>query len=215
MAKLTPKDFAGTRARLFRLHDSKIFHGWVRNVFGSRVEVVSPTDQPVQIGEKYRFELHGRRTSAVFDASLESVEPFDMSGKGDSYAVEGSNVRIIEASWVVLQFYVDGQFRYSNAIKPFRARADGVKAQILVDGETVYLEVIDVSQQGLAVKGFMPLSPGLKVGLVVETPIGSVRGSGTIRNCRSEDGHEHRIGIELDRMGRIDQPRWDRFVSGD
>ncbi len=213
MSRITPRDFIGTRCRMHRLRDARIFHGWIQTMFGSRVEVLTPADAFVQIGEKFRFELHGRKTSAVFDACLTDVEQFDVESQGVEYAVEGSAAKVVEAEWIVLQFNIDGQFRYANALQPFRIRTTNIEIKVIARDWTCQATSVDVSMKGIAILHDQQVEPGQKVKFEAMTPLGKVMGEAIIRQCQKAKGGKFRLGLQLCDLGRLDKPRWERLIT--
>lgn len=198
---------------MHRLKDAQILHGWIQTMFGSRVEVLTPADSFVQIGERFRFELHGRKTSAVFDASLTGVEQFDVQSQGVEYAIEGTGMKVVEAEWITFQFNIDGQFRYANALQPFRIRTSNIEIKISGKDWTCQSSTIDVSSSGLSLLFESAIDIGQKVKFEAATPLGAVLGGAIVRSCQKTRDGKYRIGLQLADMGRLDKPRWDRLIS--
>ena len=65
MSRINTRDFVGTRARFQRLRDARLFNGWIENFFGSKVEVTTSTEFPVEIGDEFRFEGFGHHLSLI------------------------------------------------------------------------------------------------------------------------------------------------------
>lgn len=189
------------------------FYGWTKNVTPTFLTIQLGTAEPVVIGRSYVIALNGRRTSATFEAKAVSVEQFELAGQGTESTVAGTNVKIIEAKSTVIRFNILGTVRYASATERFHVLVDGVKATVKIDGESMLATVIDAAENGIAITQFAPLPVGALVQLSIETAVGSVISDGRVRNCRDNHDGSYRIGIELVQMGRIDGPRWQRFLS--
>jgi len=198
---------------MHRLRDAKVVSGWIQNMFGHKVEVLTNAETPIQIGDRFRFELHGRKTSAVFEASLSNVEQFDLTNGGAMYGIDGTSARVIEAEWVSLRFTVVTQFRFANALQPFRTKVKDLQATLTHEGACIIGDVIDVAQSGYSVSVPEALIPGSRIVFRMETNVGTVNGNGIVRNCRRAKNGQFRAGVQLLEMGRLDRPRWDRFID--
>lgn len=213
MARISTREFIGTRGRLHRMADGVIINGWVENVFGNQIEVRTSDDVFVDIGEMFRFELHGPKISAVFEASVAGVEQYDSGSSGVSYAIEGSSARVIEAEWVTIRFTIQGQFRFANAIKAFRVQVKDIKVVFKLNGTTVPGELIDVGEFGFGALIGQEIMPGTKLIADIGTTLGNVTANAAIRYCGPAKDGLYRIGLELQEMGRLDRPRWKRYIS--
>lgn len=193
--------------------DGVIITGWVENVFGNQIEVKTSDDVFVQIGEMFRFELHGPKISAVFEASVAGVEQYDSGSSGVSYAISGSSAKVIEADWVVLRFTIQGQFRFANAIKAFRVQVKGISVDFKLNGTVVKGDLQDVGEFGFSALIRQEIMPGTKLVADIATTLGNVTASAAVRYCGPAKDGLYRVGVELQEMGRLDRPRWKRYIS--
>ncbi len=214
MVRITPKDFIGTRIRFTRIRDARIFSGWVESVFGTQIQVQAETSVVMEIGDKFQFEAHCQRASASFTGTLSDIGDFDMLQGGMISAVEGSNSKMIEASVVPLIFKADSPLRYIVTVEPYRVRVNGVQGEITVDSRSVKVSVVDVSESGFGFVTRHVIEPGTEFQFGLDTPTGRVRGTGVVRYSRpGARGKTFRCGASVDTSGRLDGPRWLRFVE--
>lgn len=213
MNKLSQREFGNMRGSLQPVGGGKDIYGWTKIVQPTFLTMVLSTADPIEIGKAYVMSLHGRRTSAVFEARAMSVEPFDLNGHGTESTVAGTNVKIIEAEKTVIRFHIMSTVRYASATERFHVLVSGIKATVTIGGESMVASLVDAAENGVAITQFAPLQVGLKVQLAITTAIGKVISDGIVRNCRDNNDGSYRIGIEMIQMGRIDGPRWNRFLS--
>lgn len=215
MARIAPKDYIGTRVRLYRLSDARIFSGWIRSFFGNQVGIDLDAKVPVEINDLFRIEAHGRRSSVQFEASLLAVEAFDIAASGVVEVIKGSNARIIEAHTVSVTVCIQGQMRYTPSTQTFRVRIANVEVSLTRDSQHADGILVDASEGGLA--AVCPVQPpvGAEVDFKAQTSLGLVCGKAVVRNVRpsAERPGFFRIGLEIVRLGRLDLPRWHRFVQ--
>ncbi|MBL8066044.1 MAG: hypothetical protein JNM34_09325, partial [Chthonomonadaceae bacterium] len=111
------------------------------------------------------------------------------------------------------RFSIQSQFRFANAIKAFRSRVKGISVTFQLDGSKLKGEVVDVGERGFGAILSEPIIPGTKLNSEVTTSLGVVSAVGLIRYCNSNPNGTYRAGVELVDMGRLDKPRWLRYVS--
>ncbi|MBS1704273.1 MAG: PilZ domain-containing protein [Armatimonadetes bacterium] len=83
-------------------------------------------------------------------------------------------------------------------------------------GESLMVEVIDISSKGVGIITPIELPRRAEVTLVFILPKGDLDVRGNIRysEAMDEGGTSFRTGIELQQMGRIDRARWNVLVNG-
>lgn len=215
MARISAKDFVGTRCRFQRLRDAKIFNGWITGYFGQMVEVTTSTDSAVQIGDEFRFEGYGNQISAVFHATLDEVGTLDVDSAAKVMAIEGSTTQIIEARQVVFRMVVSGVVRFSTSKEPMRMRVPNLYAELEREGVLWKGFCVDVSEKGAGMIFRTPVEPETDAILRLHTIFGIVECDAQTRYCRLDTEYEgqYRVGLRLGVMGRLDRPRWERFLK--
>lgn len=215
MSKISAQDFIGTRARFQRLRDAKFFHGWITGFFGNSVEVSTSTDAPVKIGDEFRFEGYGHHISVVFNGRLEEVGELDIMSDGIVTAIAGSNARVLEAKRIALKLTVVSPVRFAASNESVRLKTEDRYTKVKVGIHELEAFTVDVSPNGVGIVLRHPLNPDDCVTASVETPVGVVTGMASVRYCRPDidrDGF-YRVGLMFIDLGRVERPRWERFLK--
>ena len=216
MARINARDFVGTRCRLQRLRDAKVFNGWIESFFGNRVDVSVSTEAAVHIGDEFRIEGFGHHIAVVMTAKVEDVGVLDMLNSTRLIeVVEGTNARMIEVRKATLQLTVSGPLRYSASPESVRLLSPDLPVAIGAGPREVSAIAVDVSPNGLGCVSPEQIEPGSQVTVMVSTPGGQVRAQALIRYCRKDpdcQGH-FRFGVMFTDMGRVERPRWEKFIA--
>ncbi len=213
MARISAKDFVGTRARFQRLSDAKIFNGWVDQFYGNTVIVTTSADAPVELGDEFRVEGFGNQISVVFNAKLSSADGVT-SLLHAAAAVDGSSARMLEPLKSTLKMVVTSPVRYSASQESVRYQVEGMFTGIAVNGEVISAFTVDVAPNGIGAVCKTEIEPGSATTIAIQTGLGPVKAEAVVRYCRAEKDREgyFRIGLMFTNMGRIERPRWERFV---
>ena len=215
MARTNARDFVGTRCRFQRLRDAKVFNGWIEDFHGSAIELSTATDTPVRTGEEFRVEGFGHHLSMVFNALLETVDSSNPCGPAGVFAeVDGTSVRLIETHRSTLKLTVCGSIRLSASPESVRILVEGLPVTVAFGTREVEGLAVDVGPNGIGVVATEAVEPGSAVAVDVTTPSGRVRAQALIRYCRKDKEREgcYRFGIMFTDMGRIERPRWEKFL---
>lgn len=216
MARINARDFVGTRCRLQRLRDAKVFNGWIESFFGTSLDVSTSTEASVQIGDEFRIEGFGHHIAVVMTARVEDVGVLDMLNSSQLVeVVEGTNARIIEVRKSSLKFVVSGPLRFSASPESVRLLSPDLPVAIGAGPREVSGIAVDVSPNGMGCVSTEQIEPGSQVAVTVTTPGGSVRAQALVRYCRKDadrQGH-FRFGLMFTDMGRVERPRWEKFIS--
>ncbi|MBS1721915.1 MAG: PilZ domain-containing protein [Armatimonadetes bacterium] len=213
MTRFAAKDYEGTRAFVCRGSDKYVAPGWVQAVHERTVDILVPYDSKFEPGDVCSIELHGRMTSAFFEAIVGNPGELKEACFSSKTWQHESGATIIADRWLVLDFAIRGQAVFARPTQAFRVKLEGIKAVLRLGGQSRCYELLDVSENGFAVLGDEPKEPGVKVDFDVETPIGHIIGGGMLRNCIPQGSGHFRYGISIETLGRIDRPRWLRFVQ--
>ncbi len=198
MSLVTSSDFVGTRARFQRLRDSKIFNGWIVTFFGNRLEVSTGADATLKPGDEFRFEGFGDHISVVFNTKLETITPGTDQTLGKS----------------VLLLSVASPMRYADSPESVRYRIQELKAQVEHGGKTVKGSAIDASPTGVGLSCDTEIPLKCEVKVTVVTPLGAITAKAECRHCDADPDRpgKFRAGFSFLELGRVDKPKWDRFV---
>lgn len=215
MSRINTRDFVGTRARFQRLRDARLFNGWIENFFGNKVEVTTSTEFPVEIGDEFRFEGFGHHISVVFNAKLEAVHQVDLGDLSALQAIEGSNARILEARTSTLSLVVTNQARYAASSETVRVKVQDLYTKV---NWQMFAEdgfVTDVSPMGVGLLLREKISVGEPVDVQIQTNLGLVKATGSVRHCRPERDRPgyNRLGVMFTDLGRLERPKWERFLK--
>lgn len=215
MARLNPSDFVGSRARFNRMRDAKIFNGWVLDFAGNQIELSTSTDAVVEIGDEFRVEAFGNNISMVFNAEIEDIGTISLETCDVVKESSSAQVKVVSAKQVTFRMRLVGQVKYSWSAESRRKRVDDLKCEVSYKGKELNCIVVDVSQQGLGVISTKKFESGEEFDVAISTKLGPVKGKATVRYCRPDaDRPDHfRLGLLLEAMGRVDGPRWARFVE--
>lgn len=210
----TFQHFSGTRARFQRLRDAMLFNGWVEQFDGRHLTLTTSTDRAFHIDEVAQFEIAGFNAKAVFQAGLTNVDLASFNDDCDISTAAGASV--VHVRSCTLRFDVTGQLRISPSSESARIRVNGVCVKFLLpEGRIVTGELSDTSSTGMGVTTDGEMGKGEAVKFAIDTHLGSIGGQGFVVYCRPDPEHDgvFRVGIRLEEMGRLDGPRWHRFLS--
>ena len=186
--------------------------GWVEKIYGSRVELETSSDASFQIGERFKFELHGKKMAAHFDAVLTDCHA-SISGMGRSRTgTNGTSAISVDANFLTLVFAIEGSFRYVNSVQTFRTRTEGIAVTLSNESGSHGGEVVDVGPFGFAFRSAAAFLPGAIIGFEIDSKIGLIKGAAFVKNCRKINDTMFRTGVHVEKLGRLDAPRWQRFT---
>lgn len=185
------KSFLGTRARFQRLSDAKFFAGWVRDFSASAIIVTLSSGAPMEPGDEFVFEVHGRSSHASFPAVLSMVS-------ADEFL-----------------FNIPQPMRLLTTTEEARVYVQDMAGVLRGDCLELDVVVIDVSRHGAGLLAPIELRAGERVTIQVDTPNGVVSCHGEVRYCRPSRKHygHFRAGLLLDDMARIEKARWLNLVD--
>ena len=145
--------------------------------------------ESMETGEIVVGEVSGRENRALFDAVV-------------SKCVED-----------VVQLEFRRTPRYEPARESSRTRVRNVCGTLSYQGESVDVDVLDVSVGGVGFSTYAPIPVGAEVKLSLDTPHGPVKVSGQVRYCRSDPQRMglYRAGAMVTEMGRLDRARWNKL----
>lgn len=214
MARVTAQDFVGTRARFQRLSDAKIFNGWIERIFGNKIELSTRTDSTVAAGDQFRVEAFGHFISMVFTAELEETEVYDVISQNYA-ALEEGGTATVQTTRLTFQMGVKSSVRFSASSEPVRVQVPELPI-CLNQGETnIDGIVVDVAPNGMGVVSPERFEVDQQLEICMETSHGEIKGTCNVRYCKPDidrDGF-YRTGLMFVDLGRIERPRWERFLK--
>lgn len=214
MSRISPRDFVGTRARFQRMRDAKIFNGWIDNFFGNKLEVVTSSQFPVEVGDSFRFEGFGHHITMVFQCELESINAIDALTGGLETLIEGSNAKVLESYGATFVLKVTGQIRFAASSEAVRIKVSNLPGSVLLGPKKIHAKAVDVSPGGLGMIVEEKIDVGTDVRVNLETNFGTLTGIFQVMYCVEDfrNAGYYRSGFKIKEMDRIERPRWDRFM---
>ena len=183
--------FLRTRVRFQRTGDSRLFSGWILEITQGHVLITASDAGPYAVGEAFFIQANGIRSSTTFKAVL------------------------VAASNGNLRFEIKEAIRVMRSTEEARVRLDGAIAELCTGGKSTETEVLDISAHGLGLLSPVPIERGEEVQLTITAECGLViRATGVVRYCQpGQEPQEHRIGIQLNPMDRVEQARWQQLIE--
>lgn len=179
------KAYSGTRVRFQRVQDARFFGGWTVWFDGSHIVVKVGLEHRIEVGELFYFQAYGVDKCALFPAECSACDQGQVTFKVLKRAREVLNSE---------------QVRLTNP---------SVTCTVCGEMGGQYLEVIDISPDGIGVAAPFNLAKGECIDVSLETPNGVVAAKATVQNCRATgSGYGYRIGLSLKIADRSMQGRW-------
>ncbi len=183
----------GTRLRMQRLKDARLFSGWVDTAVGGMVHVSLGSDEPIEEGDNFFCEgltfTHRLSFKAFVERSLGN-------GKGARYMLRLTAPPVMTTS----------QEHPRYRVPPL--------AVTLTAGEEVcqgFLE--DVCIAGLGVMSPIRFDKGMLVNVDIPEPVGPMRLTAQVRYFRNLGENEDvQLGLQIFGMERESAQKWVQFV---
>ncbi|MBS1724584.1 MAG: PilZ domain-containing protein [Armatimonadetes bacterium] len=211
MTRISPREYVGTRARLAGVADGAELAGWIEEVSADKLCVLIPICSRAGIGDQFRLEMIGKSSVATVDVTLEKLVQFDAALGAQ---VIGNNAVILESEWVCGHFAVLDEPEVTQTAVPFRCMVNAVTARLKTGSGEVDCLIRDVSNTGFGMTLTETLETGSQLEFVVEAPVASIRGEGSVQYCRPWRDTGYRAGVKITRIDRLDRPRWEQYVAG-
>lgn len=194
-ALLLPKDepgFVNTRARLQRLQDMKIFHGWVEvlNLLEARI-LLRGYKSTIQIGDRFSVEVAGKDATAEF--------------RGEAVSFQSQMVQLALFQQATLR----------QKVENVRIRMAGQTCIVKWEGNEYGATTVDISAKGLGILLQSRIEAGAEIEFELGTPIGSMFGTGKVVYCKFEPDSPglFRVGIMVNDLDRLEQARWSKLLN--
>ncbi len=203
-------EFVGTRVRLQRLSDAKMFSGWIESFVGESLRINLSTDKPIAAGEA--FHLQGVGPTGSMTCQCHVIE---------SAGLDASRIVSSRATAQKLSPQTRVSLKVSSAInvvpakEEVRHRISDVIFAIWHEDEQITAMAVDGSHGGVGAicKHAMPSGKTCKI--AIPTDFGEVTGNATLRYCRPIPGDEelYRLGFMFEDLDRINRSKWERFLK--
>jgi hypothetical protein len=195
--------------------DKASFDGWVANFTNQCIEVETPNERGLAVGQRFSFEVAGRLSAASFEAVLLALDSLEATIQRFGNDVQVVNLLTAGALCETLTFKVEGSLRYSTQNQSFRIRTGSMTVMIEGPSQPVEATIIDASERGFGFVSGTALEPSsTPTAFEVSTPLGPVAGRGLVRYSRPDQANpgKFRGGILMCELGRLDGTRWLRFI---
>lgn len=211
MSRISPRDFVGTRTRFQRLKDARIFNGWIEQFYEKSVEISISGTTPLMVGEEFRFEGFGNHISVVFNGQIDTMEMLDVAP-----IVDGSNAVVAKAQKLMFMASITSPIRFAASPETIRIQVPNITGAVTQDDTTTEVCVIDVGPNGVGISSPLAYEPGANVAVVLHMSMGEVAALANVRYCREDPERPgwFRCGLMFLDMGRVEKPRWERYIKG-
>ncbi len=182
--------YVGTRLRVQRRRDAKLFSGWIRTIETKRVVL--------QLNEAATWAEGERATLIANDACREALCP----------AV------CVQPLPPEFEFLIEGDIRYSAAKEAKRVLVGSRTGVLALPGETHRVTILDASETGVGIELDKRLERGTMASLAVERAFGDIRLVVEVRYCRSlPDTNRFRAGLWIRFADRLSGEHWQKLVA--
>lgn len=184
------KMFLDSRARLRSIADEEEYFGWVAPDEDGRLAIRLDDPQRFLKGTRYEIKL----SSAMGTTRFESI--FEGHYKGAGY------------------FSLPQLMRIDPPITQARRKAPVSRGRI-INGGSGEVRIVDVSSRGIGLITSESFETGAIMTIQIESPNGPILIDATVVYSRfePEENQGFRTGIQFDRLGRIDEARWQQLLS--
>lgn len=184
------KMFLDSRAKLRSIADEEEFFGWVVPDEDGRLAIRLDNPQRFIAGTRYEIKL----SSAMGTTRFESI--FEGHYKDAGY------------------FSLPQLMRIDPPVTQARRKAPVSRARI-VKGGSGEVRIVDVSTRGLGLVTAESFETGAFMTIQIESPNGPILIDASVVYSRfdQEQNQGFRTGIQFDRLGRIDEARWQQLLS--
>ncbi len=213
MARISSREFAGTRSRLQRFRDAKLFNGWIESFGETSLDVTTTTSATIEIGDTFNVEVFGNGVYSTFHAEVESIRPFDMMYGGQVRSIGKDGIRFIEATQATVRLNVTSTIRFSQGTESVRIKAADHPVSLTLGEDVFQGTMIDMSPKGMGITVDEKLEPLSKVDVTVTSPFGNIVGTCEVRYCRPiKLTGQFRCGLMFSEIERLQEQRWARFL---
>ncbi len=180
----------GYRILLQRTTDAEVFSGWVE--FASDHELrITPTydDFELEPGQKFNCAVTYQFATAHFQSYVTASNPRE------------------------IRLMIEGGITLSSTDEDPRIRRV-MRCEMSLDDAETEVEIVDVSNGGLALQSPVPIERGSKVSLRIPLKPMPLIVMGEVRyTVPNDDGQSFRAGVFFQNHDRITRGRWRQFIQ--
>ena len=213
MARISSREFVGTRSRLQRFRDAKLFSGWIESFGETSLDITTTTGATIEVGDTFNVEVFGNGVYSTFHAEVESIRPFDMMYGGQVRTIGKDGIRFIEAVQATVRLNIVSTIRFSQGVEAVRIKAADHPVSIAIGEDIFQGTMIDMSPKGMGVAVDDKIEPFSTLDVTVTSPFGDIFGSCEVRYCRPiKHTGQFRCGLMFSEIERLQEQRWARFL---
>lgn len=182
------EQYRGTRVRIQRIEDAKLFRGWVHEFTETALHITFEEVPEISINERAAFELQGHHQNVFVIGEVREI------------------------AGLVVIFRLTSNLRLSAPTESVRFQASrfGVYCDLIWDDESHEVEVNDISTGGVGIISPVAVDRAEVVELRFRTRTGEAICQAEVRYCRplADDSNRYRIGCRLEFADRVSKGRW-------
>lgn len=183
----------GSRVRVQRVSDARLFSGWVDTAAGHLVHLALSQTDDLKVGDPIFCEAHTFSARVNFRAAVERIQPM---GDTSRFVIRLSSGITVAA----------------GAENP-RFRVPSTALRVDLESGPMEGRILDISVTGIGANLDRGLDRGSKVRGEITTIYGPVEAEFEVRYCRPlSDSDEHRAGLQIVSMDRDSASTWVRYV---
>lgn len=199
------EEFVGTRARLQRLNDAKMFNGWIEAFFGEHLRITITSNRPISLGERFHIEAIGARgtmSCQVEVVDYESGVPNSVSETAAVAVTMNLGLRLLTPMLV------------RASVEEVRYKLNELQFCFDFEGEMVSAVAIDGSAGGIGAFSQVELPTGLRTSVLIPTNHGEIRATVEVRYCRPDARKKNlrRLGLKFVDLDRLSRTKWEQFL---
>ncbi len=176
--------YRNRRCRMQRLRDSKILYGWVINYDKKACSIrLAGKNLEFQYDDKFNVDIFGQDTTATFQGTLLSVTD------------------------ALLHVQIASVIQYRSATENVRVIVTNGVGKMTVGEERMEVEVLDISENGVALSSPEPVPSKSRIRLVMQIAGNSIQVFAEVAYCRKNVPTEgiYRIGAKFTEVDRINR----------
>lgn len=210
MGRVPYSEFTGSRVRLQRLSDQRIFSGWLQSLRNDVVQLTAEDQLPVGLNERFLFQVQGLSADAYFIAT----------GAGEPHVaapyVRGATAeQLVELPALNYSFNLITQIQMRDSQQRARKVIETMAATLSAQGRTSELLIADASGEGMGVIAWEELRKGDVVGVAIKSKDLEASFNCEVRHCRPEFRltGAYRVGLQFRNPDRIPLTAWRKLIN--
>lgn len=210
MGRVPYSEFVGSRARLQRLTDQRVYSAWVEDLGNDLVRV--STDEVIEMHprDRFLFQLQGPSADAYFLAEGRGAPAASFS-----YVLGATAQQIVNLPAHAYDFELITQIQMRDGQQLARRSVGTLSANMRANEVTSEVLVTDASAAGMGVLAWQELKSGDSVEISLESPEITATFACDVRHCRPEPHliGAYRIGLQFREPDRVAVTSWRKLVN--